>query len=130
MKLAVSGQARTRELPFRHTQHREEACGTCHTTPVTLAATKGCASCHTEHHQADASCRTCHEESRQAHTVEAHLGCGGAGCHEQARLASGLKETRNVCLTCHQEMVNHKAGRECAACHQVQWLAGRRTGDD
>jgi hypothetical protein len=130
MKLAVSGQTRSRDLPFRHSQHADEACGTCHTTPVTLAATKECASCHTEHHQADASCRTCHEESRKAHTVEAHLGCGGAGCHDQARLARGLRETRNVCLTCHQEMVNHKAGRECAACHQVQWLAGRRSGDE
>ena len=125
MKLAVSGQTRTRELPFRHAQHRDEACGTCHTEAVTLAPTKECSSCHAPHHEADATCRSCHEAGRQAHTVEAHLGCGGAGCHDQARLTEGLRETRNVCMTCHQEMLNHKPGRECATCHQVRWLAGR-----
>jgi ribosomal protein S27AE len=39
-----------------------------------------------------------------------------------------LQETRNVCLTCHVDMANHRAGRECAACHEVRWLAERRPG--
>ena len=32
-----------------------------------------------------------------------------------------LTATRNVCLTCHNDKVTHKAGGECAKCHQVVW---------
>ncbi|HEU4564701.1 MAG TPA: hypothetical protein VFS05_08640 [Gemmatimonadaceae bacterium] len=124
MKLAASGQTRQRDLPFRHTQHRDVACTTCHTAPVTLDANKACADCHTQHHEATANCRFCHESGRQAHTVEAHLGCSGSGCHAP-EVTRHLSETRNVCLSCHQEMLNHNPGKECASCHQVQWLAGR-----
>jgi hypothetical protein len=39
-----------------------------------------------------------------------------------------LQETRNVCLTCHTDMLNHRPGRQCAECHEVRWLEERRPG--
>jgi hypothetical protein len=34
-----------------------------------------------------------------------------------------------VCLVCHQNQVNHKPGRECGVCHNVNWRpSGRASG--
>jgi hypothetical protein len=125
--VSVRREAETRSVPFRHNWHTEVQCATCHTTPVTLASTADCASCHREHHVATADCRLCHEPAKADHTRQAHLGCAGSGCHSM-RQPVALQETRNVCLTCHVDMVNHRAGRECAGCHEVRWLAERRPG--
>jgi hypothetical protein len=123
--VSVRRDAETRPIPFRHSWHTEVQCSTCHTTPVTFAATADCASCHTQHHVAQADCRLCHEPAKAEHTRQAHLGCAGSGCHSLQQPVA-LQETRNVCMTCHADMVNHRAGRECAACHEVRWLAERR----
>jgi hypothetical protein len=132
MELGVWREARERRLPFRHDWHREVSCTDCHTQPLTMAATRGCADCHDEHHEPDNQCRACHVGAtatavKEEHEQEAHLGCTGSGCHE-ARTVSSLRETRAVCESCHQDMVNHRPGRECSRCHQVQWLQGARTG--
>jgi class III cytochrome C family protein len=119
--------AETRDVAFQHSQHSDVACGTCHATPVTLAVSRDCASCHSDHHAAEAECRLCHRPAKADHTRQAHLGCAGSGCHTM-RQPVALQETRNVCLTCHGDMVNHRPGRECAACHEVRWLAERRPG--
>jgi hypothetical protein len=121
MRMSVWNAPRQRALPFPHERHSSVTCTTCHTTPVTLAAARDCASCHQQHHVVEATCRTCHTPSPRAqHTREAHLGCAGSGCHTlQGTVA--LAPVRNVCLTCHQDMVNHNPGRQCAACHQVSW---------
>lgn len=111
-----------RTLGFNHQQHTNVQCQSCHTTPVTLEVTKTCASCHQDHHKVERSCRSCHTApfTRPVHQRTAHLGCAGSGCHtDQAAL--NLPAQRNVCLTCHQNMVTHKPNRECAQCHQVNW---------
>jgi hypothetical protein len=125
--VSVRREAEIRSVAFRHSWHSDVQCTTCHTTPVTLASTADCASCHTEHHVATAECRLCHAGAKEDHTRQAHLGCAGSGCHSM-RQPVALQETRNVCLTCHVDMVNHRTGRECAGCHEVRWLAERRPG--
>jgi hypothetical protein len=120
-------EAETRNVTFRHSQHTAVQCATCHGEPLTFAANRDCASCHREHHVADAECRLCHAPAKADHTREAHLGCAGSGCHTMQQPVA-LEETRNVCLTCHADMVNHRPGRECAVCHEVRWLAERRPG--
>ena len=120
MRLSVWPSARQRDLPFEHGRHTSFTCVTCHTTPLTLAPTRTCESCHDNHHTVDRVCRTCHLSPKPAHTRETHLGCAGSGCHTLAGTVA-LEPRRNVCLTCHQDKVNHKPGRECAQCHQVKW---------
>lgn len=130
--LSVWRTPRERRLPFAHERHTSVTCTTCHTTPVTLAPTRGCESCHDQHHTVEASCRDCHQSPKAAHTREVHLGCAGSGCHTLAGTVA-LQPARNVCLTCHQDLVNHNPGRQCGQCHQVNWTPAapnpaRRTG--
>ncbi|HEU5183001.1 MAG TPA: hypothetical protein VFU01_00440 [Gemmatimonadaceae bacterium] len=129
VRFAVSARSdvETRDVPFRHSWHTDVTCATCHTESITRASTADCASCHTEHHRAQADCRLCHRPAKADHNRQAHLGCAGSGCHTM-RQPLALQETRNVCLTCHVDMVNHKGRRECAGCHEVRWLAERRGG--
>jgi hypothetical protein len=107
----------TRELVFAHVQHRDVPCTSCHQAPSTLAVVPGCADCHSDHHQPQVQCMACHiAPPRAAHTVLAHLGCTGSGCHDPVPVA-GVPRTRNFCLVCHQELVAHERGRNCADCH-------------
>lgn len=113
-----------RSLGFRHAVHSGETCATCHTTPVTLAPDKACASCHADHHEPTRDCRSCHVATDNSilkeHTRSAHEGCAGGGCHAAQQVAS-LRPTRNVCLSCHQNQVKHKPGKDCVTCHQTGW---------
>ena len=129
LKLTVWKEPRIRVLDFRHAHHAfpEAGCTACHTTPVTLSTPpeKSCNSCHAEHHEPDVQCRNCHVTAKAVHTREVHVGCTGSQCHA-LQTVQGLQAKRNVCLVCHQTMVNHKPGKECAACHQVQWLTAQK----
>jgi len=129
MRLSVWQAARTRVLGFRHANHTTLECGRCHTTPLTLARAPevSCASCHEQHHDPTAQCRTCHLPSKNAHTRQAHLGCTESQCHSPQAVAK-LQPKRNVCLVCHQTKVDHQPGKECATCHQVQWLSQQKAG--
>ena len=110
-------EARVRRLTFAHDDHQSRECRTCHSTPVTLDFGRDCASCHEYHHQQDARCMTCHVDvETAAHAGDVHAGCAGGGCHGEAPVLS-LAPTRNVCQVCHQDMVDHRPGRECTACH-------------
>jgi hypothetical protein len=110
-------EARVRRLTFDHDDHQSRECLTCHTTSVTLQFGLECASCHEYHHRQDARCMTCHEQfETPAHSAQVHVGCAGGGCHGDAPVLS-LAPTRNVCQVCHQDMVQHRPGRECTACH-------------
>jgi len=124
-KLSVWKEPRTRVLDFRHDQHSAVSggCLTCHGAAPTLAlpADKNCTSCHDRHHDPSAQCRFCHASPKPAHTRDAHVGCAGSQCHATQTVQS-LQAKRNVCLVCHQTLVSHNPGRECAGCHQVQWL--------
>lgn len=125
MSMPTWNASRARTLPFGHADHRLIECTTCHSAPLTMAIDRDCASCHQDHHRASSDCRVCHQELRRPpHTRQAHLSCAGSGCHgDQSVLA--LRPTRNVCEGCHQNMVRHRVGRECASCHQVAWQASR-----
>lgn len=111
-----------RTVVFRHSDHwQHTGCAVCHTGGIDLETAKGadCSGCHLEHHEPTAHCVTCHEvPAPGAHDRSAHLGCGGAGCHDRA--PAGIRSaprTRELCLACHQDLVDHKAGRTCVDCH-------------
>lgn len=110
-------EPRVRTLSFDHDDHESRECLTCHTTSVTLRFGRECASCHEYHHQQDARCMTCHESvETPAHSGDVHAGCAGGGCHGDAPVLS-LAPERNVCQVCHQDLVDHRPGQECTACH-------------
>jgi Ni/Fe-hydrogenase subunit HybB-like protein/Fe-S-cluster-containing dehydrogenase component len=111
----------TRTLPFEHAAHLTADCRTCHTGGLAMTPNQtGCSTCHEQHHRETANCTKCHETPKAgAHTRQAHLGCGGAGCHEGAPAAIiDAPRTRELCLTCHQGRAEHKPGT-CADCHKL-----------
>jgi hypothetical protein len=109
-----------RVLPFNHSSHDRIECTACHTRGLALSAAQtDCSSCHASHHQPDVNCRACHEQpAPTAHTREAHLTCSGAGCHQAPPAAiRDVPRTRPFCLTCHQDLVDHRPEGNCAECH-------------
>jgi hypothetical protein len=123
--LSTTDVVRHRALPFGHELHTATVCRDCHEAPVTLAATRPCASCHEQHHRADADCRACHgSEVQAAHQVEAHLSCAAAGCHS-TRTLPPLNASRMLCLACHPLQADHEPGDNCASCHQVPGAGAR-----
>jgi len=123
MTFALSvGDPVERDLAFDHTDHADEECATCHIEDLTMAVGDlDCASCHEEHHEADASCVSCHTPSSlDEHEVESHVGCAGAGCHEDAPF-EGVPGERGFCLVCHVEQEDHKVDspEQCADCHAL-----------
>ena len=129
LDLSVWTAPRSRELAFTHGMHERVACATCHTTSGTFAASVTCASCHEDHHDfvGGTMCQACHapQDARPGpvHDRAVHLGCGGAGCHENAAVAE-LPPTRPVCLTCHGAQRDHYPERPCAVCHATDWSKG------
>jgi nitrate/TMAO reductase-like tetraheme cytochrome c subunit len=123
MRIA-SAPAVNRAITFDHRWHQAESCNACHTAGLTQsAAAVSCTACHEEHHRPDTNCRLCHTPpSPQAHTATAHLTCTGAGCHTPPPF-QGVPRTRQLCLSCHQELVDHYPGRNCVDCHALP--AGR-----
>jgi hypothetical protein len=121
VQLSVVPQPRTRELPFSHAVHEREACGSCHRQPLTMAVTVSCNSCHEQHHRPTTQCMSCHvRPPGDAHTVNAHLGCTGAGCHDPVPAqVRNVPRTRPFCLSCHQDLVQHEPGGNCADCHRL-----------
>jgi len=121
MRMTVTTSPKTRSLPFKHARHATVTCVACHATPVTRAVANDCTTCHTDHHAATRACIACHAGAQSVHKrADVHQGCAGSGCHQDAAVLN-LTATRNVCLACHNDKVTHKAGGECAKCHQVVW---------
>lgn len=114
------GVRANRNLPFNHGQHSNVTCGNCHQEGAERsAATLDCASCHAQHHEPTVTCMACHAQPRaSAHTLDAHNTCAGSGCHESQRY-DPLPRTREFCLVCHQDLVDHRPGQDCAACHAL-----------
>ena len=120
----------TRQLLFRHERHAKTECKACHDNAPSLSFTRGCASCHDDHHEAKRDCSACHTTAPRssAHPREqVHQGCAGSGCHQDAAVTA-LPAARNVCLACHVKRVDHKPGRDCANCHLVRWSVANRGG--
>jgi hypothetical protein len=119
LELSV-GRAPERLLPFQHADHAGVTCASCHTEGLQLSASAAsCASCHVEHHDIEASrCATCHLPLMETppHPIEVHVGCGGAGCHTETPF-EGVPRTRALCVTCHQDMEDHRPGPACSTCH-------------
>jgi hypothetical protein len=115
----------SRRLPFSHDEHASEDCSACHSAAgglVLAAASVSCSSCHEDHHTAESTCRACHAAAPlEQHPVdEVHVTCTGSGCHEASSF-SPPGRTREFCLACHQDLVEHKIedDRDCAACHTL-----------
>lgn len=119
----ASAPPEEREVAFSHAIHARQDCTSCHRQGIELAVDRECASCHIIHHSRRASCLACHQDARDAHEVEAHLGCGGTGCHTDNRILS-LPEVRTMCVVCHSDMVDHNPDSECTVCH----VTGRDSG--
>ena len=111
-----------RVLAFEHAAHVDAECSTCHTGGLAMTPTMtGCQGCHEEHHRPTANCTSCHATPPAGvHDRNAHFGCAGAGCHENAAAAiAEAPRTRALCLSCHTDMaVGHQPGN-CADCHRL-----------
>jgi hypothetical protein len=113
-------QPASRPLPFDHGPHAREACVACHASgPAQSAARVSCNNCHEKHHVPEANCRACHQQPpASAHTTRSHLGCNGAGCHATIPFR-GVPRTRQLCLSCHQQLADHMTSRNCVDCHAL-----------
>jgi len=117
-----------RVLTFDHVYHVEVGCAKCHTSGSDLRAAVGadCSSCHFQHHLPDADCSQCHQPpARGAHTIQAHMGCSGTGCHVSP--PQGIRDaprTRALCLACHTTQKDHKPGQVCVDCHLLPPTGG------
>lgn len=119
LQMSVWDAARDREVSFDHGLHDDLACGSCHGEPPENAVTRGCASCHEEHHRPEAECLRCHRDTEGPyHDQDVHLGCGGSGCHSDPTV-NALPASRPVCLVCHAGQRDHQLGQICTNCHFV-----------
>lgn len=126
------GEPRTRPLPFDHERHGRFECAECHAGGADLGVRRTCASCHAEHHEAERDCTACHAQPpADVHPSDrVHLrGCGGAGCHAVEGFDyEALKESRSLCLSCHQAMREHEAPEPCVRCHLLGEAGGAGSG--
>ncbi len=118
-QLSVWPQPRQRTVHFDHAWHTSQDCTTCHVNRPAMVPTRACGSCH-QHHDGKADCRICHRSPPPGvHTLAVHNGCAGSGCHQSPPVRVATL-SRNECLLCHADRVNHEPGRACAECHMLQ----------
>ena len=123
-KLSVWPAPRPRTLTFDHGWHTSLQCTACHTDRPAMVPAQPCASCHV-HHEGKVDCRVCHRTPPAGvHTVAAHGGCAGSGCHQSPPVKVATV-SRDECLLCHPDRVNHEPGRACAQCHMLQPARGQ-----
>lgn len=115
-----TGGEAMRELIFSHTEHLDRDCAECHQGASAYQVVEtGCASCHEPHHSGTVECARCHAAPPvDAHTLDAHLGCSGTGCHGPAVLQE-LQPSPELCLSCHSGQRDHEPGRACDTCHAL-----------
>jgi hypothetical protein len=121
-RILIKGASRRRQMPFDHDQHTEAACAECHTQGATLRVNRDCDSCHENHHRVTTTCTSCHVPATEAHEqVEVHTrSCAGSECHEAEGYGS-MALGRNTCLTCHNDLADHRPGEVCADCHRMRF---------
>jgi len=128
-QLSVWPAPRPRDVTFDHNWHTNLQCASCHTDRPAMVPVRACGSCH-EHHDGKADCRTCHRPPPAGiHTVAAHDGCAGPGCHQSPPVRVATL-SRNECLLCHADRVNHQPGRVCAQCHMLQPSRASQVGKE
>jgi hypothetical protein len=112
--------ATSRTYRFDHAWHPGVECSACHGPGLERsAATLQCAKCHEQHHEPDNNCRACHQPpARGAHNMQSHRTCAGAQCHDPVPFQT-VPRTRELCLSCHVDQVDHHPGQNCAQCHAV-----------
>jgi hypothetical protein len=116
-RISARTSQHTRTINFNHEPHKTIVCTQCHTEPNTRsAAAVSCTSCHQQHHAADVSCRLCHVPRQGVHDLRVHMSCSGSGCHT-TNPTPGVPRTREFCLLCHQNMLQHKGTANCVTCH-------------
>ena len=121
MRPSVGRPDPQRVMLFPHATHQQLPCGSCHTQgPALDAGAVDCASCHEDHHDPGNDCSSCHRQApASAHPpAEAHVTCSGSGCHTNPPFQVAPR-SRTSCLVCHQNMTEHRPGRECADCHTL-----------
>jgi len=118
--LTVLEEPSERDLEFSHGTHRALECVACHDDGPSLGVPQlDCQSCHEEHHAPDAAtgCFQCHfDPTEDAHGLGVHQTCSGSGCHQEVPVG-GPPRSRAGCLWCHEDMSDHRVGRECVSCH-------------
>lgn len=116
----AKGDREIRTMQFDHARHPREECDACHLPgPERSAARLVCATCHEQHHRPDNNCRHCHEPPPpDVHSMNSHRTCAGAQCHDPVPF-EGVPLTRELCLSCHLDHVDHHPGQNCAHCHAV-----------
>ena len=111
-----------RILDFPHQSHAELSCASCHSEGLAMTVPAGldCTTCHEDHHTSVSDCASCHVPAPvSAHPPEqAHVTCTGSGCHTEVPFES-VPRTREFCLGCHQDMVDHEPQDTCSGCHQL-----------
>lgn len=118
--LEVWDAPRPRTLSFDHGLHSGLECASCHKALPALTPAEPCGSCHESHHVAEAQCTACHVQPPPgAHDVQVHLSCSGSGCH-RAPDVEAIATSRNVCLVCHRQQMDHEPGGDCFQCHRVR----------
>ena len=118
LRFSFSAEPVARTLTFGHAEHGTLQCSTCHDAgPGLLASAAACQGCHEQHHAPHVECRSCHESRADgAHRNASHLGCAGSECHRASPVAPNAR-SRQVCLTCHGQQVQHRPGVSCVECH-------------
>lgn len=114
-------------------KHAEVLCSKCHGVDLPLRSTcqgchafdqkapmmtdMQCGDCHQKEQfkQPVADCKSCHADRKGLHTSATHADTSCTDCHKP----HGWKVTgRDVCLTCHDDLKEHKAKEgDCAKCH-------------
>lgn len=118
LRLSVWAESRTRDLSFDHRLHVGLDCRGCHEGGALLEP-PDCASCHLNHHRPEVECAQCHTAPDPGvHGLEAHLSCGGSGCHSDAATRRPML-SRPSCLICHAPQREHMPGKSCVSCHVV-----------
>jgi nitrate/TMAO reductase-like tetraheme cytochrome c subunit len=128
-RFTFSTSIKQRTANFNHQPHSRVACAQCHRDTLTRsAANLQCNACHADHHKATETCMSCHPTPKAGvHNRNVHVGCGGSGCHSKLpQQILNVPRTRPLCLSCHQNMVNHKPGGNCADCHKLPAPRGGR----
>lgn len=116
-----TGTGPERSLAFDHADHESAVCRDCHTEGPELSARDvACADCHEDHHRPESRCSACHvDPPDEVHPVETvHVTCAGSGCHTSLPF-DRVPRSRQACLSCHQDLADHRPGRPCVECHPM-----------